>query len=106
MATNGDVLFIKFSTSPAFNCLHDTTINIYNTVNKGNIRIYVPLGAQYVSSIGAYYPTTSSGLMLYENNNLINLGETAYGKALGMIPSINWDRISQPVQLTTTSIIS
>jgi len=34
------------------------------------------------------------------------LGETAYGKALGMIPQINWDRISQPVQLTTTAVIA
>lgn len=105
IATSGEVLFMKFSSSPAFSCLKDTVINIYNSTNKGNVRVYVPLGAQYVSSLGAYYPTTESGLLVYENAQLISLGETAYGRALSMIPSINWDRISQPVQLTTTSIL-
>jgi len=104
---DGEVLYLKFSATPtSFNCLTATVINIYNSVNKGNIRVYVPLGAQYVASLGAYYPTTASGLLVYENSQLISLGETAYGKALGMIPSINWDRISQPVQLTTTAVIS
>lgn len=104
-AVDGDVLYFKFSSSPSFNCLTSAIINIYNSINKGNTRIYVPLGAQYVATLGAYYPTTSSGLLVYENGQLISLGETAYGKALGMIPSIKWDRISQPVQLTTTSVI-
>jgi hypothetical protein len=103
IATDGEVLYMKFSSS--FSCRSAIVINIYNAVNKGNIRVYIPLGAAYVASLGAYYPTTSSGLLLYENGNLISLGETAYGKALGMIPIINWDRISQPVQLTTTAVI-
>lgn len=100
---NGDVLYMKFGTT--FSCLTATVVNLYNSVNKGNTRIYVPLGAAYVASLGAYYPTTTSGLLVYENSSLISLGETAYGKALGMIPSIDWTRISQPVQLTTTSVI-
>lgn len=107
IATSGDVLFMKLSSSSAFTALVTApVINIYNAVNKGNIRVYVPLGAQYVASIGAYYPTTEGGLQIYEGGNLINLGETAYGKALGMIPSIDWTRISQPMQLTTTAVIT
>ena len=103
----GEVLFFKFSSAPtSFNCLTATVVNLFNYVNKGNTRIYVPLGAAYVATLGAYYPTTDSGLLVYENAQLISLGETAYGKALGMIPSINWDRISQPVQLTTTAVIT
>jgi len=105
IAVNGEVLYLKFSSSTAFNCLTAAVVNIYNSVNKGNTRIYVPLGAQYVAALGAYYPTTASGLLVYENAQLISLGETAYGKALGMIPSINWDNISQPVQLTTTTVV-
>jgi len=104
IAATGDILYFKFGTT--FNCLTATVVNIYNSINKGNTRIYVPLGAAYVASLGAYYPTTASGLLVYENAQLISLGETAYGKALGMIPSINWANISQPVQLTTTSVIS
>jgi hypothetical protein len=105
IAIDGEVLYIKFSSSTAFSCLAAAVVNIYNSVNKGNTRVYVPLGAQYVASLGAYYPTTSSGLLVYENAQLISLGETAYGKALGLIPSINWDNISQPVQLTTTTVV-
>jgi len=104
VAVDGEVLYFKLSST--FNCLSAAIINIYNAVNTGNTRIYVPLGAAYVASLGAYYPTTASGLLVYENAQLISLGETAYGKALGMIPSINWANISQPVQLTTTSVIS
>ena len=104
IATSGEVLFIKFSSD--FNCLSNTVINIYNAANTGNIRVYVPLGVQYVAGLDSYYPTTGSGLLVYENGQLISLGETAYGKALGMIPQINWDRISQPVQLTTTAVIA
>lgn len=103
IATSGDVLYFKMSS--VFSCLAATVVNIYNATNTGNTRVYVPLGAGYIASLGAYYPTTASGLLVYENSNLISLGETAYGKALGMIPSINWDRISQPVQLTTTAVI-
>jgi hypothetical protein len=107
IAASGEVLYMKFSSSAtSFNCLTATVVNIYNSINKGNTRLYVPLGAAYVASLGAYYPTTASGLLVYENAQLISLGETAYGKALGMIPSINWDRISQPVQLTTTAVIT
>lgn len=103
IAVDGEVLYFKLSST--FSCLVATVVNIYNAVNTGNIRCYVPLGAGYVAGIAAYYPTTSSGLMLYENAQLISLGESAYGKALGMIPSINWTNISQPVQLTTTAVI-
>jgi len=104
IAANGDVLYFKMSTT--FNCTTATVVNIYNSINKGNTRVYVPLGAAYVASLGAYYPTSASGLLVYENGSLISLGETAYGKALGMIPNIDWTRISQPVQLTTTAVIS
>jgi hypothetical protein len=103
IATNGEVLYMKFSND--FNCLGNTVVNIYSAANTGNTRVYVPLGVQYVAGLGAYYPTTGSGLLVYENGALISLGETAYGKALGMIPQINWDRISQPVQLTTTAVV-
>lgn len=103
IATPGEVLYIKLGTT--FNCLAATVINIYNSTNTGNIRCYAPLGLQYVASIGAYYPTLQSGLLVYEGGNLINLGEPAYGIALAMIPGIDWDRISQPVQLVTTQVI-
>lgn len=102
-ATDGDVLFFKLSSG--FNCLASTVINIYNNTNTGNTRIYVPLGLQYVASIGAYYPTTSSGLLVYENGKLLSIGESAYGRALGLIPSIDWTRITQPVILSTTAVI-
>jgi len=105
IATSGEVLFFKFSTSVAFSCLADTIVNIYNDANKGNIRCYVPVGAQYVAAVGAYYPTLDSGLLVYEGGNLISFGETAYGKSLAMIPGIDWTRISQPVQLTTTTVV-
>jgi len=105
IATSGEVLFMKFSSNPAFSCLDDTVINIYNAVNKGNIRCYVALGLGYVSALSAYYPTAQSGLLVYENAQLISLGESAYGRAIAGIPLINWDRISQPVQLTTTATI-
>jgi hypothetical protein len=106
IATSGEVLYFKMSSNPAFSALVAApTINIYSATNTGNTRVYVPIGVQYVASLGAYYPTTDSGLLVYENSNLISLGETAYGKALAMIPNINWDRISQPVQLTTTAVI-
>ncbi len=105
IATSGEVLFFKLSSSTAFSCLADTIVNIYNYANKGNIRCYVPLGAAYVAAVGAYYPTLDSGLLVYEGGNLISFGETAYGKSLAMIPGIDWTRISQPVQLTTTAVI-
>jgi len=102
--TDGEVLFFKLSSS--FTALvSPPTVNIYSAANTGNTRVYVPLGVQYVADIAAYYPTTSGGLLVYENGNLVNLGESAYGKALAQIPNINWDRISQPVQLNTTATI-
>ncbi len=105
IATSGEVLFFKLSSSPAFNCLSNTIINIYNAANTGNIRIYVPLGAGYVTAVTSYYPTADSGLLVYEGGNLISFGETAYGKALGAMPGIDWDRISAPIVLTTTATV-
>lgn len=105
IATSGEVLFFKLSSSTVFSCLADTIVNIYNYANKGNIRCYVPLGAAYVSAVGAYYPTLESGLLVYEGGNLISFGETAYGKSLAMIPGIDWTRITQPVQLVTTAVV-
>lgn len=107
IATDGEVLFIKLSSSPAFSALvSPPVINIYSAANTGSTRVYVPLNVEYVATIGAYYPTSDGGLLIYENGNLVRLGETAYGKALATIPNIDWTRISQPVQLTTTSVIS
>lgn len=103
IATSGEVLFLRFSSD--FNCLADTIFTVANATNKGTTYIFVPLGLQYVASIIAYYPTTDSGLRIYENGQFISLGVTAYGKALAMIPQINWDNISQPVQLVTTSVV-
>ena len=103
IATGGEVLYLKLGST--FSCLTATTVNIYNATNTGNTRVYVPLGLSYVASIGAYYPTTSAGLLVSQNGQLISLGETAYGKALGLIPTINWDRISSPIQLTTSTIL-
>ena len=103
IATDGEVLYIKLSAD--FECLTATVVNLYNAANTGSTRIYVPKDVGYVAALTAYYPTTASGLLVYENSQLISLGETAYGKALGMIPNINWTNISQPVQLTTSAII-
>jgi hypothetical protein len=102
---NGDVLY--FTLPSTFSCLTATTVNLYNAANTGSTRIYVPKDVGYVAALTAYYPTTASGLLVYENSQLqlISLGETAYGRAIGMIPSINWSNISQPVQLTTTAVV-
>lgn len=106
IATSGDVLYFKLSETPtSFEALANITVNIYNDSNKGNIRVYVPLGAQLVSADYVYYPTTQGGLLVYENGALVQFAETAYGRAIGLIPSIDWDRITQPVVLTTTSVI-
>jgi hypothetical protein len=104
--TSGDMLYFKLSETPTqFDALSDVVVNIYNNSNKGNIRVYVPNGAELVTADYVYYPTSDGGLLVYENGNLIPFAETAYGKAIGMIPQINWERISQPVVLTTTSVI-
>jgi len=100
---DGDVLY--FTLPSTFSCLTATVVNLYNAANTGSIRIYVAKDLGYVAVITAYYPTTESGLLVYENSQLISLGETAYGKAIGMIPNINWTNISQPVQLTTTTVV-
>jgi hypothetical protein len=106
IATDGDVLYFKLSETPtAFEALADTVINIYSDANKGNVRVYVPNGAQLVAADYVYYPTSQGGLLVYENGNIVQFAETAWGKAIGMIPNINWERISQPVVLTTTSVI-
>jgi hypothetical protein len=106
IGTSGDVLYFKLSETPtSFSALADIVVNIYSNSNKGNIRVYVPNGAQLVSADYVYYPTSDGGLLVYENSNLVQFAETAYGKAIGMIPQINWERISQPVVLTTTSVI-
>lgn len=103
IATSGDVLYFKLPAT--FTCLADLVVNVYAYANKGNVRIYVPLGVQTITADYVYYPTVSSGLLVYEGGNLISFGETAYGKSLAMIPGINWDLISQPVQLTTTAVV-
>ena len=106
IATDGNILYFKLSETPtAFEALSSVVVNIYNDSNKGNIRIYVPNDTALVSADYVYYPTANGGLMVYENGNLIPFAETAYGQAIGLIPSINWDRISQPVVLTTTSVL-
>lgn len=100
---SGEVLYFKYSTS--FQCLLNTTINIFNYINKGSIRVYIPKDLNYNDVIVSYYPTSGGGLLVYQNGNLIHISESMYGRAIAMIPSINWDNISQPVQLTTTAVI-
>ncbi len=103
IATSGEVLYIKLGST--FNCLAATVVNIYNAANTGNIRCYVEKDVQYVASISAYYPTMESTLLVYQNGQLISLCESAYGRAIALIPTIDWDRISSPVQLVTTQVI-
>jgi hypothetical protein len=102
IATSGEVLFFRLET---FNCLADLTVNIYAAAIYGNVRVYVPLGAQTIATAYVYYPTADASLLVYEGSNLITFSESAYGKSLALIPTINWDMISQPVNLTTTQVI-
>jgi hypothetical protein len=103
--TNGDVLFFKLSSDFATGTTYNIVFNIYNATTTANTRVYIPAGLAYSSAIDAYYPTINSGLMIANNNSLIYLGETVYGKNLSMISNVDWTRISQPVQLTTTTTI-
>ena len=103
IALSNDVLYFKLPAT--FTCLADLTVNVYSYANKSNVRVYVPLGVQTITADYVYYPLVSSGLLVYEGGNLISFGETAYGKSLALIPTINWDRISQPISITETAIV-
>jgi hypothetical protein len=102
LAVDGDILIFSLE---SFNCLDDLIINFYNDATKTNIRIYLPKDLMQSDSSVSYYPTTFGSIMTSNGAALVNISETAYGKALAMIPTINWDRLSAPIVIPQSTVL-
>jgi hypothetical protein len=98
IANSGDILLFALD---GFEALEDLTINLFNNATKTNIRIYLPMDLIKADITIPYYPTTLGSIMTSNGTDLVNVAETAYGKALALIPTINFDRLVQPMVVTT-----